>query len=63
MGKSLYEFEKMFDDGSDIVTGKLKRSGFWETAKKYKSDVGWFGWIVWIDLFKITFIILTKFKS
>ena len=39
--KSLYEFEKMFDDGSGYSNWEAQEKWFWETASKYKSDVGW----------------------
>ncbi len=38
--KSLYEFEKMFDDGSGYSNWEAQEKWFWETSSKYKSEIG-----------------------
>ena len=38
--KSIYEFEKMFDDGSGYSNWEAQEKWFWETSSKYKSEIG-----------------------
>ena len=38
--KSLYEFEKMFDDGNGYSNWEAQEKWFWETSSKYKSEIG-----------------------
>jgi len=42
--KSIYDFEKMFDDGSGNWDWEAQERWFWEVASKYKNEIGW-----WID--------------
>lgn len=45
--KSICEFEKMFDIGNGNLDWEAQEKWFWQTASKYKSEIGW-----WLELEK-----------